>query len=50
MNYWLAERTRRWLWRKHANRSGKYQRWPDPVLYETSGLYRLPNTNFARPV
>ncbi|MGB8473543.1 MAG: group II intron reverse transcriptase/maturase [Candidatus Acidiferrum sp.] len=50
MNYWLAERSRRWLWRKHANRRGKYQCWPDHLLYQTYGLYRLPNTNFTRSV
>jgi RNA-directed DNA polymerase len=50
MNYWLTERLRRWLWRKHANASGKYKRWPSQVLYESHGLYELPNTNFVRPV
>lgn len=42
MNHFVAHRLRQWLWRKHGNPAGKYQRWPDRVLFETYGLYRLP--------
>jgi hypothetical protein len=32
MNHLIALRLRQWLWRKHGNPSGKYQRWPDHAL------------------
>ena len=33
-------------WRKHGNRSGKYERWPNRVLFDTYGLHEMP-TNLA---
>jgi len=45
-NYFLAHRLRQWLWRKHGNRSGKYEKWPDELLFEKYKLYKLP-TYFA---
>jgi RNA-directed DNA polymerase len=44
MNYFIAHRLRQWLWRKHGNPSGKYERWPDRELFATYGLYHLPTT------
>jgi hypothetical protein len=44
MNHFIAHRLRQWLWRKHGNPSGKYQRWPDRALFATYGLHPLPTT------
>ena len=44
MNYFIAQRLRQWLWRKHGNPSGKYERWPDRELFAAYGLYHLPTT------
>ena len=44
MNHFIAHRLRQWLWRKHGNASGKFQRWPNRVLFETYGLYQLPTS------
>jgi hypothetical protein len=46
MNHFIAHRLRQWLWRKHGNPSGKYERWPNRVLFQSYGLYPLP-TNLA---
>ena len=37
-----SHRLRQWLWRKHGNPGGKYQRWPDERLAQEYGLYQLP--------
>ena len=37
-----SHRLRQWLWRKHGNPSGKYQRWTDERLATELGLYQLP--------
>jgi group II intron reverse transcriptase/maturase len=42
MNHFIAHRLRQWLWHKHGSPWGKYQRWPNRVLFENNGLYRLP--------
>jgi RNA-directed DNA polymerase len=42
MNYFIAQRLRQWLWRKHGNTTGKYRHWPDWKLVHTHGLYTLP--------
>lgn len=44
MNHFIAQRLRQWLWRKHGNPSGKYQRWPDHELFAAYGLFHLPAT------
>jgi len=44
MNHFIAHRLRQWLWRKHGNPAGKYQRWPNHELFATYGLYYLPTT------
>jgi RNA-directed DNA polymerase len=44
MNHFIAQRLRQWLWRKHGNPSGKYQRWPDHELFAAYGLFHLPVT------
>jgi RNA-directed DNA polymerase len=42
LNSFVAHRLRQWLWRKHGNPCGKYQRWPDRELFTQYGLYRMP--------
>jgi group II intron reverse transcriptase/maturase len=42
MNYFIANRLRQWLWRKHGNARRKFERWPDAALFNGHGLYRLP--------
>jgi RNA-directed DNA polymerase len=46
LNHFTAQRLRQWLWRKHGNPSGKYERWPNRALFDTYGLYQMP-TNLA---
>ena len=41
MNDFIAHRLRQWLWRKHGNPAGKYERWPTPELFTAYGLHRL---------
>jgi group II intron reverse transcriptase/maturase len=42
LHYFVAHRLRQWLWRKHGNPAGKYQRWPRQELFGAYGLFRLP--------
>jgi RNA-directed DNA polymerase len=42
LNDFVAHRLRQWLWRKHGNRSGKYERWTHRILFDTCGLYEMP--------
>jgi group II intron reverse transcriptase/maturase len=42
MNHFIAQRLRQWLWRKHGNPLGKYERWPNRKLFDTYGLYQMP--------
>ncbi len=42
LNHFIAHRLRQWLWRKHGNASGKYERWAAHALFNTYGLYKLP--------
>jgi group II intron reverse transcriptase/maturase len=44
LNDFIANRLRQWLWRKHGNRSGKYERWTNRKLFDTYGLYEMPIT------
>jgi group II intron reverse transcriptase/maturase len=44
MNCFIAHRMRQWLWRKHGNRSGKFEHWPDRVIFTTYGLHPLSTT------
>jgi RNA-directed DNA polymerase len=41
MNHFVAHRLRQWLWRKHGNPTGKFERWPDKTLFENYGIYQL---------
>jgi group II intron reverse transcriptase/maturase len=45
MSYFVAHRLRQWLWRKHGNPAGKYQRWPNRDLFATYGLYQMPTAS-----
>ena len=43
LNYWLSNRLRIWLSKKHKlRRKSKYTTYPDSYLYEELGLYTLP--------
>jgi group II intron reverse transcriptase/maturase len=42
MNHFIAHRMRKWLWRKHGNPCGMFERRPDDMLFKTYGLYPLP--------
>ena len=42
LNTFVAHRLRQWLWRKHGNPCGKYERWPNRALFTQYGLYRMP--------
>jgi RNA-directed DNA polymerase len=42
MNHFIAHRMRKWLWRKHGNPCGMFERWPDGALIKTYGLHPLP--------
>lgn len=44
LNWWLCERLRRWLWRKHRCRKALWSAYPAEVLYGRYGLWRLPQT------
>jgi len=43
MNHYVGHRLRQWLWRKHGNPFGKYERWTDRVLRHTYHLHVLPS-------
>jgi hypothetical protein len=43
MNHYVGHRLRQWLWRKHGNPFGKYERWTDQVLRRTYHLHVLPS-------
>jgi RNA-directed DNA polymerase len=42
LNTFVAHRLRQWLWRKHGNPCGKYERWPNRELFTQCGLYQMP--------
>ena len=42
MQYWLNNRLRRWLWRKHACRGGLHQHYANEQLETQYGLWSLP--------
>ena len=42
MNYYLANRLRQWLWKKHGCCPGRYKKWPNRSLHDDYGLYKLP--------
>ena len=44
MNDFIAHRLRQWLWRKHGNPPGKYERWPSRDLFAAYGLHQLRTT------
>jgi len=48
MNWWVSDRMRRWLWRKHRCSRALWEAYPDQLLYEQYGLYRLPGTTSVR--
>jgi group II intron reverse transcriptase/maturase len=49
MNRFIADRVRRWLWRKHKKPPEQHQRWSEEVLVQQYGLYRL-ETPWFEPV
>lgn len=42
LNWWVADRMRRWVWRKHRRTKPLWTAYPDKMLYEHYGLWRLP--------
>ena len=44
MGWWIRDRLRRWLWRKHACRRALWTDYPDEKLYDYYGLWRLPGS------
>jgi RNA-directed DNA polymerase len=48
LNWWMRERVRRWLWRKHACRKALWRDYPDQALYGQYGLWPLPLTTSPR--
>jgi RNA-directed DNA polymerase len=41
-NWWVTQRMRRWLWRKHKRSHSLWESYPDELLYERYGLWCLP--------
>jgi RNA-directed DNA polymerase len=41
MNHFTAGRLRQWLWRKHGNPLGRYERWSNSKLYKKYGLHAM---------
>jgi len=48
LNWWMRNRVRRWLWRKHNRRKALWRDYPGYVLYERYGLWPLPLTASPR--
>jgi group II intron reverse transcriptase/maturase len=44
MTWWLRNRLRRWLWRKHGCRGGLHKHYPNEKLDTHYGLWSLPRT------
>jgi len=44
MHYWLSNRLRRWLWRKHGCRGGLHKHFTQQQLEARHGLWTLPRT------
>jgi len=42
LHYWLSNRLRRWLWRKHGCRGGLHKHYTQQQLEERHGLWTLP--------
>jgi group II intron reverse transcriptase/maturase len=42
VNSWVSDRMRRWLWRKHRRTKAHWEAYPDQLLYQQYGLWRLP--------
>lgn len=41
---WVRVRFKGWLWRKHNQRRGKWQTYPNDLLHDRYGLWRMPTT------
>ena len=42
LDWWLCDRMRRWLWRKHGRSKALWSDYPDELLHERYGLWPLP--------
>ncbi len=40
--HWVRDRLRRWLWRKHRCTKALWSDYPNPLLHDRYGLWRLP--------
>ncbi len=39
---WVRARLKGWLWRKHGRKKGKWKGYPDDLLHDRYGLWRMP--------
>ncbi|HVV72487.1 MAG TPA: group II intron reverse transcriptase/maturase [Verrucomicrobiae bacterium] len=49
MEYYLQNKLRHWLWRRHGKPAGKYDRYSDELLRQKWGLYPLAWGGTAKP-
>jgi RNA-directed DNA polymerase len=47
-NWWVTQRMRRWLWRKHRRSKALWEDYPDTLLYEQYGLWPFPQSASIR--
>ena len=40
---WVQARFKGWLWRKHGCSKGKWKHYPDDLLHDHYGLWRMPS-------
>ena len=50
VQYWVRNRLRRWVWRKHACTRALYSHYTDHRLHETYGLWKMPTTAASKTV
>ena len=48
VNWWVSDRMRRWLWRKHRCTKALWEAYPDELLYKQYGLWPLPESVSVR--
>jgi RNA-directed DNA polymerase len=44
VNWWVSDRMRRWLWRKHRRTKALWEDYTDQLLHEQYGLWQLPES------
>jgi RNA-directed DNA polymerase len=48
VNWWVSDRMRRWLWRKHRCTKPHWEAYPDELLHQQHGLWPLPQSVSVR--